>query len=66
MDRWANELGSDKVFDMSDLEIAQDMIFFALCCVKSRCPDPYIRQYATLQLMDRFWNEQKSRSIMTE
>jgi hypothetical protein len=60
--RWQGILEKDDHdLMLDDLEEAQCIIFFSLCCVAYRCPDRKVRRYATVQLLNPYWNRERSR-----
>jgi hypothetical protein len=52
------------IWDLEDLQAAEDLIFFALCCAGKRCPDDEVRRHAKRQLAKPYWDDQKARSLM--
>ena len=62
---WKGLLSDDeKIWDLADLEVGEDMIFITLCCVQGHCPDKSVRDYANRQLRKSFWDRQRVKSIM--
>jgi hypothetical protein len=61
---WAKNLqDEEKLWDIEDLLIAEEMIFVTLACVEHRCPDKEIRTFAKQQLREPFWERQWSKAI---
>jgi hypothetical protein len=49
----------DHDWTLDELEYAQCIIFFSLCCVAHKCPDRKVRRYATVQLLNPYWNRER-------
>jgi hypothetical protein len=58
---WQRVLEKDDHLTLVELEDAQCNIFFSLCCVAYRCPDRKVRSYATVQLLNPFWNRERNK-----
>ena len=55
--------------DIKNLAWAELSIFLALkscCCAERYCPDRKVRTYATLQLLNPYWNRQRRGEELTE
>jgi hypothetical protein len=62
---WGKLLGDEeKIWDLHDLEIGENMIFITLRCVEWHCPDKAVRDYAKRQLSKRFRDRQRAKSPM--
>jgi hypothetical protein len=62
---WGRLLSDDeKIWDLHDLEVGEDLIFITLRCVEGHCPDKAVREYAKRQLSKRFWDRQRAKSPM--
>ena len=65
--RW-QQLPDDEwpLLEFEQLAWAETSIFLALSCLERHCPDRRVRAYATLQLLDPWWNRQKRGEELTE
>ena len=58
--------GEHLLWDREDLEAISDVVFFSLCCAAKRCPNDEVRAKAKRELREKFWDDQKSRSMMEQ
>ena len=47
-------------FTLAESEAIEAVIYCALSCVERHCPDHVVRLYASTQLMNPWWDYQKS------
>src|SRR5262249_18576128 len=65
--RYQELLGNeDRDWSFEQLQNAETLIFESLSCTRANCPDPEIRRYATIQLLNPFWNRQHRGEELTE
>jgi len=56
----------ERDWSFEQLQAAETMIFESLSCTGANCPDPDVRRYATVQLLNPFWNRQRRGKELTE
>ncbi len=64
---WQDKLDNDDVaWEREELVWAECLIFHALSCAAAHCPNPKIRTYATLQLLNPWWHRQRRGEELTK
>ena len=58
--------GEDEEWTISELAAVETVIFEHLLCIKDRCPDAVGRRWATIQLLNPFWDRQRRGEELTE
>jgi hypothetical protein len=54
------------VWDTETLSAIETVLFFTLQCVAEYCPDPKVKRYATVQLLNPYWDAQRRGEVLTE
>jgi hypothetical protein len=58
--------GEDEEWTVAELATVETLIFSTLCCVKDNSPDPAMRRFATIQLLNPWWDRQRRGEEITE
>jgi hypothetical protein len=58
--------GEDEQWTLKDIATAETLIFSALTCVKDHSPNPAVRRFATIQLLQPFWDRQREGKELTD
>jgi hypothetical protein len=58
--------GADEEWTFAELATVELLIYSALCCVKDNSPDPAMRRYAAVQLLNPFWDRQREGKELTD
>jgi hypothetical protein len=64
--RWQQLPADEWPLEFEALAWAETSIFLALSCLERHCPDRQVRIYATLQLLNSYWNRQKRGEELSE
>jgi hypothetical protein len=53
----------DMRFTPEEIQAMEDVIYCKLRCVERHCPDQIVKLYASTQLLNPWWDFQKSREV---
>ena len=53
----------DARWSPDELQMMEDLVYCALCCLERHSPNPIARMWASAQLVDPFWRNQKAREV---
>ena len=63
---YQDKFAREEDWSFEDLRAIETVIFASLRCIEDCCPDPAGRRWATIQLLDPWWERQRRGEEMTE
>jgi len=63
---YLDKFDREEDFTIEQLAAIETVIFMSLRCIEDCCPDPKGRRWATIELMDPWWNRQRQGMELTD
>jgi hypothetical protein len=63
---YLDKFDREEDWSLDALAAVETVIFMSLRCIEDCCPDPKGRRWATIELMDPWWNRQRQGMELTD